>query len=119
MFGVADYGSKSIARYSRGMKRRLALARALICDPQLLLLDDPLLGLDPDGQRESAATLRGMGGDRAILISSHDLNSVEGVCDRIVALNQTIHYDGPLTEFRSLGDSMFSAYTAVFRKNPS
>lgn len=113
LLGVDDFGKRPVSQYSRGMKKRLALARAMICSPQLLLLDEPLLGLDPDGQHELIEFLRKISDGRAVLISSHDLSAVESFCDRIVVLNQRVLFDGHLEQFRVRGVSMYSAYRSI------
>lgn len=111
--GAEGFGTTRVSRYSRGMRKRLGLARALVCSPQLILLDEPLAGLDPDGQHELVELLRGMSASRAVLVSSHDLAAVESVCDRIVVLNQRVFYDGSVESFREQGESMFDAYRSV------
>lgn len=113
LLGVDDFGKKPVSQYSRGMNKRLALARALMCSPQLLLLDEPLLGLDPDGQHELIEVLRQISDGRAVLISSHDLSAVESMCDRIVVLKQRVLFDGYLEQFRVRGASMYAAYRSI------
>ena len=85
--GLGDVGAKPIRHYSTGMRRRLALAVALLADPEVLLLDEPTSGLDPDGSllvmdilRERAAA------GTAVLLASHHLQEVEQICGRIYLL---------------------------------
>ncbi|WP_420175265.1 ATP-binding cassette domain-containing protein [Luteococcus sp. OSA5] len=113
LLGVSEFGVKSVSKFSRGMRKRLALTRSLLCSPDLLLLDEPLLGLDPDGQHELVEVLRATSPNRTVLVSSHDLNSTESFCDRIVVLNHRILFDGSLQSFLTKGSSMYSAYQCV------
>jgi ABC-2 type transport system ATP-binding protein len=70
-------------RYSRGQKQRLGVAAALIKSPELLILDEPTNGLDPQGMVEMRDLIKGLGkGGRTVLISSHQLHEVEQICDR-------------------------------------
>jgi ABC-2 type transport system ATP-binding protein len=96
-FGLADRAREPIARFSKGMVQRLALAQALVNDPDLLVLDGPGEGLDLDGGRlvrELAAEQRRLG--RTALIVSHTPTEVEQMCDRVAVLvaGRLVH-DGP------------------------
>src|SRR5207237_2393997 len=72
------------ATYSLGMKQRLGVAAALIKEPELLILDEPTNGLDPQGMLEMRNLIKDLGrADRSVLLSSHLLNEVQQVCDRI------------------------------------
>jgi ABC-type multidrug transport system ATPase subunit len=85
--GLADVGEKPIGAFSRGMQQRLCLARCLIHAPEFLVLDEPTLGLDPNGvidMREIFLDLRASG--VALLFSSHQLSEMERVTDRVVFL---------------------------------
>jgi ABC-type multidrug transport system ATPase subunit len=80
--------SKSAGRkfgtYSTGMKQRLGVAAALLKDPDLLILDEPTNGLDPQGMAEMRKLIKDIGqGDRTVLLSSHLLGEVEQICDRV------------------------------------
>ena len=88
--GLADRGHSLIASYSRGMRQRLGIARALVNDPQVIFLDEPTLGLDPAGQRQVLALVRGITTERGatVLLSTHLLAEVEEVCSRVMILNR-------------------------------
>ncbi len=102
----ADAGRK-IDEYSKGMRQRLALAGALIGDPQLLLLDEPLDGLDPAGQMAFRARLRDIADSgRTVVVSSHDLADIEALADYVVVLNHgKLVTQGPLEEMLSGGST--------------
>ena len=100
----ADAGRK-IDEYSKGMRQRLALGAALIGDPQLLLLDEPLDGLDPAGQMAFRARLREIADSgQTVVVSSHDLADIEALADYVVVLNHgKLVTEGPLEEMLSGG----------------
>lgn len=80
--GLADRGNDSFDSYSLGMKQRLAIAGALLKDPELLILDEPANGLDPAGIAEMRVLIRAIADEgKAVLVSSHQLAEIEQVCD--------------------------------------
>jgi ABC-2 type transport system ATP-binding protein len=88
--GLGERGGSLIATYSRGMRQRLGIARALINEPQVVFLDEPTLGLDPAGQRQMLATVRRIASERGatVLLSTHLLAEVEETCSRVLILNR-------------------------------
>ena len=93
--GLEDVGNKRVNAYSRGMRQRLTLARALLHDPDLLLLDEPLTGLDQAG-RENIAELFSRLGDaqKIIVIATHDLAALQGLATHLTVLrNGRVTYD--------------------------
>ena len=75
---------RKFGTYSTGMKQRLGVAGALLKDPELLILDEPTNGLDPQGMAEMRKLIKDIGhGDRTVLLSSHLLGEVEQICDRV------------------------------------
>lgn len=87
--GLADAVTRRVTTYSKGMVQRLGLAQALLHEPDLLVLDEPTTGLDPEGRRlvtDVVAEQKKRGA--AILLSSHILTDVERVCDRVVILRR-------------------------------
>ncbi len=85
--GLAERGGEKVRTYSLGMKQRLALAAALIHDPELLLLDEPTNGLDPAGMREFRQLIRELGRrGKTVFVSSHLLNEVEQMCDEVAII---------------------------------
>lgn len=99
--GLGERARSLIASYSRGMRQRLGIARALVNDPQVVFLDEPTLGLDPAGQRQILANVRGIASERgaAVLLSSHLLAEVEENCSRVMILNRGhVVADGTVAE---------------------
>jgi ABC-2 type transport system ATP-binding protein len=88
--GLADRRRSLIASYSRGMRQRLGVARALVNEPDVVFLDEPTLGLDPAGQRQVLGNVRRIASERgaAVLLSTHLLAEVEENCSRVVILNR-------------------------------
>ncbi len=87
--GLADRAGALIQTYSRGMRQRLGIARALVNDPAVVFLDEPTLGLDPQGQRDVLEMVGRMASERGVtvLISTHLLDEVEQVCSDVLILN--------------------------------
>uniref|UniRef100_UPI0039BED8C9 BTAD domain-containing putative transcriptional regulator n=1 Tax=Lentzea alba TaxID=2714351 RepID=UPI0039BED8C9 len=88
--GLGDRGTARIATYSRGMRQRLGIARALVNDPVVVLLDEPTIGLDPPGQRDVLTLVRTVAEARGItvLLSTHDLPEVERICTGVLILER-------------------------------
>ena len=90
LVGLADRSGDKVGTYSKGMRQRLALARALAPDPELLVLDEPTAGVDPTGQidiRELMLDLVHNKG-KTILLSSHNLDEVQRICNRIALIHK-------------------------------
>lgn len=88
--GLAERGTSRIGAYSRGMKQRLGVARALVNSPKVIFLDEPTLGLDPAGQRQMLELIRDLAKRRgaAVLLSTHFLDEVDELCSRVIILNR-------------------------------
>jgi ABC-2 type transport system ATP-binding protein len=83
-----SHWSRPLAHFSKGMRQRVKLAQALLHDPELLVLDEPMNGLDPMGRQEIAQILRGLAqAGKSILISSHILAELEALCLNFLILN--------------------------------
>jgi ABC-2 type transport system ATP-binding protein len=83
--GLSDAGEKKAGKYSRGMLQRLGLADVLIKNPEVIILDEPTLGIDPNGIREFLELIVALSREEGltVLFSSHDLHQVQQVCDRV------------------------------------
>jgi ABC-2 type transport system ATP-binding protein len=87
--GLGSEGGRRIDGYSKGMRQRLALAAALLGDPELLILDEPLDGLDPAGQAQIKESLRQLAASgKTVIVSSHNLSDVEAMADHVVVINK-------------------------------
>jgi len=83
--GLEQAGDKKVGTYSRGMRQRLGLADVLIKNPDIIILDEPTLGIDPEGVREFLRLIRTLSRDEGltVLLSSHHLHQVQQICDRV------------------------------------
>ncbi|MDQ6761885.1 MAG: gliding motility-associated ABC transporter ATP-binding subunit GldA [Bacteroidota bacterium] len=93
---------KKIGQLSKGYKQRVGLAAALIHDPEVLILDEPASGLDPNQIVEIREVIRELGKNKTVLFSSHILQEVESICDRVIIINKgNIVADDTLSSLRS------------------
>jgi ABC-2 type transport system ATP-binding protein len=100
LVGLGARGGDAVRRYSFGMKQRLGIASALLGDPDLLILDEPINGLDPAGVHEMRGLIgRLAGGERTVLVSSHVLAELEQVCDWLIVIDGgRLVFQGPADE---------------------
>lgn len=87
LFGLKKWEDELLMRYSTGMKHKLALARSLLNDPPVLLLDEPTTGIDPQASYEIKKLVKNELSDRTILWTSHNLYEIDEICDRIAMIN--------------------------------
>lgn len=85
--GLTPEKHKHIRELSKGYRQRVGLAQALLGDPQLLILDEPTTGLDPNQLVEIRSLIRSLGHDRTVILSTHIMQEVREMCDRIVILD--------------------------------
>lgn len=91
--------NRLISTLSKGYRQRVGLADALVADPPVLILDEPLTGLDPVQQEETLGAIRGLSGQHTVLFSSHHLPDVEKVCDRVIIIDRgRLRFDHRLSE---------------------
>ena len=86
--GIADRLYFTVAELSKGYKQRLGLAQALIHNPKILILDEPTTGLDPNQILEIRELIKKLGEDKTVILSTHIMQEVEAVCNRVVMINQ-------------------------------
>ncbi len=92
---LADRSSTKVRKLSGGMKQRLALAQALLGSPELLILDEPMVGLDPEQRMRIRSLVSNIGETNVVLLSTHQTEDVAALCERVVVLNHgLIVFDG-------------------------
>jgi ABC-2 type transport system ATP-binding protein len=108
---------KPIGKLSKGYRQRVGLAQALLHDPEVLVLDEPTAGLDPNQIREVRKMIRELGQSKTILLSTHILQEVEAMCNRVIFVNEgRIVFDGTPAELAREQhdlDERFSELTAT------
>ena len=88
--GLSLEANKKISQLSKGYKQRVGLAAALIHDPEVLILDEPTAGLDPNQIIEIRELIKTFGKDKTVLFSSHILQEVQAICDRVIIINRGV-----------------------------
>jgi ABC-2 type transport system ATP-binding protein len=103
---LVDAANKKIGAYSKGMRQRVKMAQALVHDPQLLILDEPLAGMDPIGRRKTIRLIRDWGrAGKSIIVSSHILHEIESMTSNILLINNgRILAEGDVHQIRDLID---------------
>jgi ABC-2 type transport system ATP-binding protein len=98
LVGLANRADERVKQYSLGMRQRLGVARALLGDPELLILDEPTNGLDPAGILEFRGLVRRLVGEgRTVVLSSHLLDEVEKICDAVAIVDRgSVVWQGPI-----------------------
>lgn len=100
--GLGDEQHKKIGALSKGYRQRVGLAQALIHDPQVLILDEPTTGLDPNQLEDIRNLIRNISREKTVLLSSHIMQEVEAVCNRVVIINKgKIVADGSISEIKN------------------
>ena len=101
--GLRPERHKHIRELSKGYRQRVGLAQALLGDPQLLILDEPTTGLDPNQLVEIRSLIRSLGKDRTVILSTHIMQEVREMCDRVVILDHgTVKADLPIDQIDNL-----------------
>jgi ABC-2 type transport system ATP-binding protein len=111
--GLTDAGRRRISGYSGGMRQRLGIAAALVAEPAVLILDEPVSSLDPEGRRDLLALIADLRHDATVIFSTHVLDDVERICDRVGILDA-----GRLVEDAPLDDLLARYAAASYRLEP-
>jgi ABC-2 type transport system ATP-binding protein len=105
LVGLGDVATKRISRLSGGQRRRVALAQALIGTPELLVLDEPTTGLDPEQRMSLRGVLADIAATSTMVISTHQTEDVAALCRRVIVLDTgRVHFDGTVTELVKLAE---------------
>jgi ABC-2 type transport system ATP-binding protein len=86
--GLTQERKKKISQLSKGYRQRVGLAQALLHDPKVLILDEPTSGLDPNQLAEIREVIKNIGKEKTVLLSTHIMQEVEAICDRVIIINQ-------------------------------
>ena len=108
--GLQREANKKIGQLSKGYRQRVGLAQAMIGEPELLILDEPTTGLDPNQLEDIRALIRKMGEQRTVILSTHILQEVKQMCTRVVIINHgEIKVDKPISEIEDLEETFKQA----------
>ena len=107
--GLKEHANKKIKSLSKGFRQRVGLAKALLHDPEVLILDEPTTGLDPNQILEIRQLIKGLGKKRTVFLSTHIMQEVEAVCDRVIVIN-----NGSIVADESL-DSLRAGHSQILQ----
>ncbi|MBQ8386079.1 MAG: ATP-binding cassette domain-containing protein [Paludibacteraceae bacterium] len=108
--GLQREANKKIGQLSKGYRQRVGLAQSMIGDPELLILDEPTTGLDPNQLEDIRALIREMGEERTVILSTHILQEVKQMCTRAVIIDHgEIKVDKPIAEIDNLEETFKQA----------
>lgn len=108
--GLTAEANKRVGQLSKGYKQRVGLAQAMIGDPELLILDEPTTGLDPNQLEDIRALIREMGKDRTVILSTHILQEVKQMCSRVIIIDHgQIKVDKSMSEIENLEETFKEA----------
>ena len=110
--GLQREAYKKIGQLSKGYRQRVGLAQSMIGDPELLILDEPTTGLDPNQLEDIRALIREMGAQRTVILSTHILQEVKQMCNRVIIIGHgEVKVDKPISEIADL-EATFREATA-------
>src|SRR5919202_719142 len=118
--GLEDRRRDVIGRLSRGLRQRVGLAQAVVHDPDVLILDEPTVGLDPAQTRETRSLIVELGRQHTVVLSSHVLPEVSATCERVVIINEgrLVADDSPQNLSRRLSQGRAQQVEALVRGDP-
>ena len=109
--GLTPESHKKIGQLSKGYKQRVGLAQAILSNPEILILDEPTNGLDPNQILEIREVIREIGREKTVILSTHIMQEVEALCSRVILLNKgKIVSDSPIEEFKGQYKSLEDAF---------
>jgi len=112
--GLTDRGKQLIGTLSKGLQQRVGIAQAIIHDPEVIILDEPTVGLDPNQVREMRELILSLGQSRSIILSTHILPEVEAVCGRVLIMNQgKIVLDESLSKLQQKKANLETVFTQL------
>lgn len=115
LVGISPEKSKKIGQLSKGYKQRVGLAQAILHQPDLLILDEPTNGLDPNQIIEIRTLIKEIGREKTVILSTHIMQEVEALCNRVILIHKgNIIQDSPIEEFKGKFGSLeeaFQSYT--------
>lgn len=115
LIGLEHEQKKRIGELSKGYRQRVGLAQSLIHDPEVLILDEPTTGLDPNQIVEIRNLISGLAKEKTVLLSTHILQEVEAICDRVIIINQgVIVADGTSENIKSAENGMLQTIYLEF-----
>jgi ABC-2 type transport system ATP-binding protein len=111
--GLTDKANRLVGQYSRGMRQRLGIAKAIVHEPSIIFLDEPTLGLDPQGQKDIQTIIRNLNTEKQItvFITSHLLKEISEICNRVAIVNR-----GKLVEEGGLSE-LIQRYSGALGKD--
>lgn len=111
LVGITPEKSKKISQLSKGYRQRVGLAQAIIHAPELLILDEPTNGLDPNQILEIRNAIREIGREKTVILSTHIMQEVEALCSRVILIHKgNIIQDSPIADFKDKFGSLEEAF---------
>ena len=110
LVGLQREANKKVGQLSKGYRQRVGIAQAMIANPELLILDEPTTGLDPNQLEDIRSLIRDMGKNRTVILSTHILQEVKQMCNRVIILDRgKIKVDKPMNEIENLEETFKEA----------
>lgn len=112
--GLEVQGRHVIGTLSKGFQQRVGIAQAIIHSPDVIILDEPTVGLDPNQMREIRSLIRDLGVSSSVILSTHILSEVESVCDRVQIMHKgRVVFDQTMAELQQQGTSLEAVFTQL------
>ncbi len=112
--GLEHRGRNLIGTLSKGFQQRVGIAQAIIHNPDVIILDEPTVGLDPNQMREIRQLIRELGAASSVILSTHILSEVESVCDRVQIMHRgDVVFDQTMMKLRQQGASLETVFTQL------